>query len=180
MFYIIIISGDSCIIIVVIKLLSTSTFGTQDAIFKLPSFWPADRQVWFAQVEAQFTTHNISFQKTKFNYAVTSLSPEIATEVRDLILTLPIGSPYDILKEQLIKRMAASEQRQLQQLFQSEVLGDCKLSQLLHQMQQLLGDKANAIDGSLLRELFLQCLLPNVRIGLASTNDTTSFKDIES
>ena len=57
-----------------------------------------------------------------FDYIVASLSPEFATEVRDLILKPPTENPYDKLKEQLIKRTAASEQRRLQQLFNSEEL----------------------------------------------------------
>ena len=70
-------------------------------------------------------------QKTKFKYVVTSLSPEYATEVRDLLLQPPNENPYDVLKEQLVKQTATSEQRRLQQLLSSEELGDRKPTQLL-------------------------------------------------
>ena len=145
---------------------------------KLPPFWPADPQVWFAQVEAQFTTRGITTQKTKFDYVVASLAPEFATEVRDLILQPPETNPYDRLKEQLIKRTAASEQRRLQQLFNAEELGDRKPTQLLRRMQQLLGDKATNTDAAFMRELFLQRLPSNVRMVLASTPDTGNIEDL--
>lgn len=145
---------------------------------KLPPFWPADPQIWFAQVEAQFTTRGITAQKTKFDHIVASLAPEFATEVRDLILNPPRDNPYATLKEQLIKRTAASEQRRLKQLFNAEELGDRKPSQLLRHMQQLLGDKANNTDGAFMRELFLQRLPSNVRMVLASTPDTGSLDDL--
>ena len=55
-----------------------------------------------------------------FDHVIASLSPEFVAEVRDLILTPPAETPYDVLKAQLIKRTAASEQRRLQQLFSAE------------------------------------------------------------
>ena len=110
----------------------------------------------------------INSQKSRFDYVVASLSQEIATEIRDLVLKPPEANPYDVLKEQLIKRTAISEQHRLQQLFQADELGDRKPTQLLRKLQQLIGDYGG-IDAAFLKELFLQRLPPNVRMVLASS-----------
>ena len=153
----------------------TATPTLAPVTIKIPPFWPSDPKLWFGQVEAQFTTKGVLSQ-TRFDYVVASLSPEYAAEVRDLILNPPTTAPYDRLREQLIRRTTASEQRRLQQLFTTRELGDCKPSQLLRRIQQLLGDKLASTDRAFLRELFLQRLPQNVRMVLAATKDTEDLE----
>lgn len=138
---------------------------------RLPKYWTADPEVWFAQIESQFCTYRITSEIRMFHHVVAALPPEIATEVRDLILTPPATDPYTILKKELVKRTSESEQRRLQQLLTSEELGDRKPSQLLRRLQQLLGERASSFDTSLLKELFLQRLPTNVRMVLATAPD---------
>ena len=98
---------------------------------KLPPFWPKDLELWFAQIESQFSTCRITTSQTKFDYVVSSLSPEFATEVRDQLLHLPEETPYEILKAELNKRTSASEQRRIQELLSAEELGDRTPSQVM-------------------------------------------------
>eukprot|EP00794_Sanderia_malayensis_P020953 gene20953-biopygen15459 len=148
------------------------------ASIKIPPFWPNDPTVWFAQIEAQFFTRNISTQATKFAYVVGALQPEIAQEIRDILITPPTHNPYDRLKEELIKRTSVSEEKRLHQLLQSEELGDRKPSQLLRHMHQLLGD--NRLDERILKQLFLQRLPSNAQLILASTADDVTLTQLAS
>ena len=140
---------------------------------KLPPYWPNDPSVWFAQVEAQVTTRNITSQSTKFAYIISSLQPEIAQEIRDLLISPPTDEPYNKLKSELIKGTSASEQNRLHQLLISEELGDRKPSQLLRKMRQLLGD--NRLEDGILRQLFLKRLPTSAHRIRTSTADTISL-----
>ena len=111
---------------------------------------------------------------------IASLSAEFVVEVRDLLIRPPADAPYDTLKAELIKRMATSAQRKLQQLISGEELGDRKPTQLLRRIQQLLSDYLGpSADNAFLKELFLQRLLANVCMVLASADDTTSDTEVK-
>ena len=143
---------------------------------KLPPFWPNDHLVWFAQVEAQFLTRNITSQSTQFAYVVSSLQPEIAQEIRDLLISPPTDEPYTKLKSELIKCTSASEQKRLHQLLISEELGDRKPSQLLRKMRQLLGE--TRLEDGILCQLFLQRLPANTQRILVSTAASISLDEL--
>ncbi|KAH6924725.1 hypothetical protein HPB50_022753 [Hyalomma asiaticum] len=140
---------------------------------RLPPFWTADPQLWFLQVESQFTARRITAELTKYHHVVASLPPAIASEIRDLLVAPPAENAYTTLKQLLISRLTPSEPR-LQQLLHYTDLGDRTPSQLLRHMRQLL-HTADATttdaDSRLLRELFLQRLPVNVRMILASAAD---------
>ena len=63
-----------------------------------------------------------------FNYMITLLASEFATEIHDLIFTSPAETPYNVLNEMPIKRTAAFSHRCLEQLYSTEKLGNRKLT----------------------------------------------------
>ena len=94
---------------------------------KLPPFWSKDPELWFAQIESQFATHMITVSKTKFDHVVSSLSPEFATKVCDLLLQPPAENPHEQLKVELTRRTSASEQHRIKDLLSNEELGEMQL-----------------------------------------------------
>nr|XP_054764694.1 uncharacterized protein LOC129271345 [Lytechinus pictus] len=143
---------------------------------KIPPFWPHDPAVWFAQVEAHFLTRGISVDETKYAHVVSALQPEIAQEVRDILMDPPTSNPYTRLRAGLVRRKSVSEQKRLQQLLIQEELGDRKPSQLLHRMGQLLGTAK--IDDTIFKQLFLQRLPHHVQAIFASSRDAMSVNQL--
>lgn len=137
------------------------------AIITLPRFWAEDPELWFLQVENKFRLHRISSQTRQFELLLEALPQEAISELRDVLMAPVSQSPYDDLKEALLKRLVVSEQSRIQQLLGSEELGDRRPTQFLRHLQKLLGEKAASFDTAILRELFLQRLPVSVRIGLA-------------
>ena len=113
-------------------------------------------------------------QKKKFDHVVASLSPEVVVEVRDLILKPPSDKPFDALYRDLIHLRTTT----FQQHFTTDQLGDRKPTQLLRRMEQLMGDHTTTADSAFLRKLFLQKPPAQVRIVVASTDDSISVAQL--
>ena len=72
---------------------------------KLPSFWPEEVEVWFAQAEAQFAIKRIMDSRTtKFYYAVSVLPhARCCSSVIGFTPCAPPASPYESLKDRLFQ-----------------------------------------------------------------------------
>ena len=133
---------------------------------KLPTFWTAEPEVWFAQTEAQFAARDpaIVADLTKYNYVVAALDNTTATEVKALLLHPPATQKYDTLKAALIKAYGKSQATKDTELLSLNGLGDRRPSALLRHIRGL-----NANPATLLRAVFLAQMPPEVRRVLAAS-----------
>jgi hypothetical protein len=147
----------------------------QRVAIKIPPYWPKDPTLWFAQVEAQFELAKIASEQTKFHHVISSLSPEAATEVRDVILN-PSLHPYTKLRECLINRTSESTAQRLKKALDATEIGDIKPTQILRKLtQQLEGMDPEA---ALVREVFLQKLPTNIRSIVASNVERMELAEL--
>ena len=129
----------------------------------LPTFWPDQPAIWFAQAEAQFELAAITCQRTKFNYVVSQLNQQQAAEVEDIITTPPEDEPYDRLKAELVRWLSTSRKQHVWQLLSHEEMGDWKPSHFLQHLKGLAPD----IPDDFLRTIWASRLPPQVQAILA-------------
>ncbi|KAK3701031.1 hypothetical protein RRG08_063284 [Elysia crispata] len=137
---------------------------------KLPEFWTTSPEVWFARVEAQFGTKNISTEQTKYDYIVSALDVKTTEEVQDVLVNPPDANKYSVLKRALLKAFGKSQAQRDNELLNLNGLGDRKPTALLRKINALNDDPQ-----SLKRALFLSNLPTDIRSILAGQD----FGDIQ-
>ena len=137
---------------------------------KLPEFWTTSPEVWFARVEAQFGTKNISTEQTNYDYIVSALDVKTAEEVQDVLVNPPDANKYSVLKRALLKAFGKSQAQRDNELLNLNGLGDRKPTALLRKINALNDDPQ-----SLKRALFLSNLPTDIRSILAGQD----FGDIQ-
>ncbi|GFU86607.1 uncharacterized protein TNCV_4986441 [Trichonephila clavipes] len=147
---------------------------------KIPAFVSSDPALWFGMLESTFelaVPKPITDERTKYNYCVAHLSPDVAMAVRDVILSPGSINPYSKLKDEFIARCGESKSQEIRRLLAGEQLGDRKPPELFRVMQRQ--SESHNVTDSLLLELFLQQLPPNVQSILASIQTLTAQKASE-
>lgn len=154
---------------------SESRAGICKVSVRVPPFWPEEPEIWFAQVEGQFTISGITSDSTKFNYVISQLDNKYSREVKDVIISPPSTGKYEKLKFELIKRLSASNENKLKQLLMHEELGDRKPSQFLRHLKSLAGAD---VPDDFLKTIWISRLPHGIQTVLAGQPATAHIDDL--
>ncbi|XP_030023003.1 uncharacterized protein LOC115442156 [Manduca sexta] len=106
---------------------------------KVPPFSADDPEIWFALLESQFNSYEITDDYAMFDEVLRNLDIQHAKAVKDIVVNPPATKRYPKLKAQLIRRLCASREKKVKQLLTHEELGDRRPSQFLRHLQDLAG-----------------------------------------
>ncbi|XP_028042551.1 uncharacterized protein LOC114252246 [Bombyx mandarina] len=149
--------------------------GTYRVGVKTPKFNPEDPELWFAQLEGQFTLSNISADATKFYYVLSQLEPQHAAEIRELIVSPPASNKYETIKNELIRRLSASQEKKIKQLLMHEEMGDRKPTQFLRHLQLLAGEN---VPSDFIRTIWASRLPTHLQTCIAAQQTKMSLEDL--
>ncbi|XP_011878689.1 PREDICTED: uncharacterized protein LOC105567961, partial [Vollenhovia emeryi] len=132
---------------------------------RIPAFWNEEPELWFAQLEGQFTLSGITADSTKYACTLSQLDSRQIKEIKDIITQPPATNKYEAVKKALIQRLSISQEQRTRQLLELEEIGDRKPSQFLRHLRTLAG---NNVPDTLLRTLWLGRLPNQMQMVLAT------------
>lgn len=135
---------------------------------KVPPFWKQNPELWFRQLEAQFSNSQITSDLTKFNSIVGIIESDILSSVSDIVINPPANNKYETIKTRLIKEFANSDNKKIRSLLHDLSLGDMKPSSLLRKMKELSCGK---VGDDLLKTLWMQRLPLTIQTVLSTSTD---------
>ena len=131
--------------------------------YKLPNFWSASPAALFGVVEAQFLLRRTEAQRDRFALG-TAVLPEASARRVAHILAAPGDTCYTDLKAALLAAHQLTSFQKAERLFSADPLGECRPSELLSEMLELVHPGKERT--RLFAMLFLRRLPPPVRLQL--------------
>ncbi|XP_045453464.1 uncharacterized protein LOC123662704 [Melitaea cinxia] len=141
------------------------SYDTNKINFKVPQFASEDPELWFALLENQFESYNVTDDLIKFATVINNLDIAHAKSVKDIIMNPPVTNRYDKIKNEILRRLSASRELKVKQLLNQEKLGDRKPSQFLRHLQDLAGTSAT---DDLIKQIWTNQLPINLQTVLVS------------
>lgn len=142
---------------------------------KLPPFWDKNPQLWFVQIETQFSMFRVTADASKYCLAVASLPVHVCDTVFDILTKPPDTGKYEALKKALNDRHAISEESRLEKLLERADLGDQRPSEVLRQMQRLSGD---TVTDTIIKKLWLRRLPKYMKVPLVAVDSDKSLQEL--
>lgn len=145
---------------------------------KPPVFCKDQPDLYFLQIESQFTVARITVDETKYHHVVSSLEPQYLIHIAHVMRNPPPNGKYEAVKDALIAEYADSDQKKLRKLIKEIELGDSKPSTLLKRMRDLAH---NQVNDDTLKTLWLERLPDTVRsvISIVDGNLTQMAKQAD-
>lgn len=111
------------------------------AAVKLTPFKANLVEAWFTAIEEMFADCRITREETKYRKVMQALPLETIDKLNAFLKTNPLlsANPYTRIKAELLDRYRKTTTEQLNELFDSLVLGDQKPSDLLSEMMRKAG-----------------------------------------
>ena len=74
--------------------------------FRIPNFWPHDRNTWFRKIESKFRICNIRQSSTKYDHLLSALPTNICSSINDSLAEIDenTADAYEQLKALLMSR----------------------------------------------------------------------------
>ncbi|GFX02507.1 retrovirus-related Pol polyprotein from transposon 17.6 [Trichonephila clavipes] len=117
----------------------------ETAAVVIPPFIQRDPALWFYMIESTFELASpkpITESKTKYNYAVSHLPPDIATVVCDVIIQPDISDPYSELKAKIIERCSENKTQEIRRLLAAMPV---PVQTILASISPITSDKASEV-----------------------------------
>lgn len=140
---------------------------------KIPRFWPEMPDVWFAQVESTLRSQGVQSDTEMYDAVLMALDANTVRQISDIVRRPPETDKFDALKAAIVKRLNDSRERQLQKFLNEIQLENRKPSQLLREMQDLVGE---GVREDLLRTRFIQCMPTGIRSFLVGSSELSLDK----
>ena len=107
---------------------------------KLPPFWPEKIEMWFVQADSQLWLKGVVVSQTNFDYCIQSITQEVVVKVLDLIRNPPDDSPYQTLKDRLLRMFALNNYTHAEAIANLPLTGGMQPFTLMSRMLGLLPD----------------------------------------
>lgn len=136
---------------------------------RLPEYWGAAPEIWFARVELRFELCGIVTEREKFAHIVNALTQDATRLVTDLIINPPATRPYTILKDRLLLAHQLTAVQKAMKVMSMPSLGDRRPSQLLADMLEYCPSEEEG--SSFFRAAFIQRLPAELQVLLDGVED---------